>query len=32
MYQLIADNIFVISPQTGTSDILIYDKQKLYEK
>lgn len=32
MYQLIADNIFVISPQTGTSDILVYDKQKLYEK
>ncbi|AGR41546.1 DNA polymerase I [Spiroplasma taiwanense] len=32
MYQLISDNTFVLSPQTGTSDISIIDKQKLFEK
>ncbi|AHI53216.1 DNA polymerase I [Spiroplasma culicicola] len=32
MYQLISQNTFVLSPQTGTSDILVYDKQKLFEK
>ncbi|AKX33828.1 DNA polymerase I [Spiroplasma litorale] len=32
MYQLISEKTFVLSPQTGTSDILIYDRYKLNEK
>ncbi|AOG60744.1 DNA polymerase I [Spiroplasma helicoides] len=32
MYQLISNNVVVISPQTGTSDLVVYDKHRLYEK
>ncbi|QGS52257.1 DNA polymerase I [Spiroplasma tabanidicola] len=32
MYQLITKNIFVIAPQTGTSDLITYDRDKLFEK
>lgn len=32
MYQLIDSNVFVLSPQTGTSDLMFYDAQKLFEK
>ncbi|AGR42412.1 DNA polymerase I [Spiroplasma diminutum] len=32
MYQLISDKTFVLSPQVGTSDLMVYTKEKLYEK
>ncbi|AKU79410.1 DNA polymerase I [Spiroplasma turonicum] len=32
MYQLISDKTFILSPQTGTSDLIIYDKNQLKEK
>ncbi|ASP27935.1 DNA polymerase I [Spiroplasma corruscae] len=32
MYQLITKKVFVLAPQVGTSDILIYDESKLQEK
>ncbi len=32
MYQLIGDNVFVLSPKTGTSSLFVYDQEKLVEK
>ncbi|QHX36942.1 DNA polymerase I [Spiroplasma sp. BIUS-1] len=32
MYQLISDKTFVLSPQIGTSDLMIYNREKLFEK
>ncbi|QBQ08044.1 DNA polymerase I [Spiroplasma gladiatoris] len=32
MYQLISDNVFVIAPQIGTSDLTTYNREKLFEK
>ncbi|WP_338984786.1 DNA polymerase I [Spiroplasma endosymbiont of Diplazon laetatorius] len=32
MYQLISDKTFVLSPQIGTSDLMVYNREKLFEK
>ncbi|AUM62930.1 DNA polymerase I [Spiroplasma monobiae] len=32
MYQLISDKTFVLSPQIGTSDLMVYNKERLFEK
>ncbi len=32
MYQLISDKTFVLSPQIGTSELVVYNREKLFEK
>ncbi|WP_339033899.1 DNA polymerase I [Spiroplasma endosymbiont of Cantharis rufa] len=32
MYQLISDKTFVLSPQIGTSELVVYNSEKLFEK
>ncbi|ALD66764.1 DNA polymerase I [Spiroplasma cantharicola] len=32
MYQLISDKTFVLSPQIGTSELVVYNREKLFDK
>ncbi|WP_339020616.1 DNA polymerase I [Spiroplasma endosymbiont of Atherix ibis] len=32
MYQLISEKTYVLSPQIGTSNLIVYNKEKLFEK